>query len=163
MDNFDSILNVSAVNTNDKTSVFAAESKENRNHCYDMSEKMTEKIASDSNAFQIFLDVQSRFDRYTANNALLITAQNPEAQKLGNYGYWREQGAYVKRQEKNNPIFILEPGKEYTRDDGSIGTYYNAKKLYDISQTTLQEKPQQNAITEKKLLKKAIMILFPMR
>lgn len=75
MDNFDSILNVSAVNTNDKTSVFAAESKENRNHCYDMSEKMTEKIASDSNAFQIFLDVQSRFDRYTANNALLITAQ----------------------------------------------------------------------------------------
>ena len=126
MDNFDSILNVNAVNTNDKTSVFAAESKENRNRCYDMSEHMTEKVAADAKSLQTFLDVQSRFDRYTANNALLITAQNPEAQKLGDYGYWREQGAYIKRQEKNNPIFILEPGKEYTRDDGSIGTYYNA-------------------------------------
>lgn len=157
MDNFDSILNVNAVNTNDKTSVFAAESKENRNRCYDMSEHMTEKVAADAKSLQTFLDVQSRFDRYTANNALLITAQNPEAQKLGNYGYWREQGAYVKRQEKNNPIFILEPGKEYTRDDGSIGTYYNAKKLYDISQTTLQEKPQQNASIDEKLLIRALI------
>lgn len=157
MDNFDSILNVNAVNTNDKTSVFAAESKENRNRCYDMSEHMTEKVAADAKSLQTFLDVQSRFDRYTANNALLITAQNPEAQKLGDYGYWREQGAYIKRQEKNNPIFILEPGKEYTRDDGSIGTYYNAKKLYDISQTTLQEKPQQNASIDEKLLIRALI------
>ncbi len=122
-----------------------------------MSEHMTEKVAADAKSLQTFLDVQSRFDRYTANNALLITAQNPEAQKLGDYGYWREQGAYVKRQEKNNPIFILEPGKEYTRDDGSIGTYYNAKKLYDISQTTLQEKPQQNASIDEKLLIRALI------
>lgn len=157
MNDFDSILNVSAVNEEDKTSVFAAESKENRNRCYDMSEQMTEKVASDSNVLQTFLDVQSRFDRYTANNALLITAQNPEAQKLGDYGYWREQGAYIKRQEKNNPIFILEPGKEYTRDDGSVGTYYNAKKLYDISQTTLQEKPQQNVNIDEKLLVRALI------
>ncbi len=157
MNNLDSILNVNAVDVNDKTSVFAAESKENRNRCYDMSEQMTEKVASDSNALQTFLDVQSRFDRYTANNALLITAQNPEAQKLGDYGYWREQGAYIKRQEKNNPIFILEPGKEYTRDDGSVGTYYNAKKLYDISQTTLQEKPQQNVNIDEKLLVRALI------
>ena len=30
----------------------------------------------------------------------------------------------------------MEPGKEYEREDGSTGTYYNAKKVYDISQTT---------------------------
>ena len=52
MDNFDSILNVNAVNTNDKTSVFAAESKENRNRCYDMSEHMTEKVAADAKSLQ---------------------------------------------------------------------------------------------------------------
>lgn len=157
MNNLDSILNVNAVDVNDKTSVFAAESKENRNRCYDMSEQMTEKVASDSNALQTFLDVQSRFDRYTANNSLLIMAQNSKAQKLSDYGYWREQGTYIKRQEKNNPIFILEPGKEDTRDDGSVGTYYNAKKLYDISQTTLQEKPQQNINIDEKLLVRALI------
>lgn len=61
----------------------------------------------------------------------------PEAQKLGDYSYWRSQGTFVKRQERDKPVLILEPGKEYEREDGSIGTYYNAKKLYEPSQTSL--------------------------
>lgn len=65
------------------------------------------------------------------------------AQKIGDYGYWRDQGAYVKRQERNNPILIMEPGKEYEREDGSTGTYYNAKKVYDISQTNARDRLQQ--------------------
>ena len=100
-------------------------------------------VATDGQTFQQYLDVQSRFDRYTANNALLIMAQNPDAQKIGDYGYWRDQGAYVKRQERGNPILIMEPGKEYERDDGTTGTYYNAKKVYDISQTNARDKIQQ--------------------
>lgn len=146
MSNFDSLLNVSAVPQDDKTAMFIAESKNNRNRCYELAEQMTAAVATDSQTFQNYLDVQSKFDRYTANNALLILAQRPEAQKLGDYGYWRDQGAYVKRHEKKSPILILEPGKEYEREDGSIGTYYNAKKLYDISQTTMKEmaQPQEN-------------------
>ena len=108
-----------------------------------MSEQMTAAVATDGQSFQQYLDVQSRFDRYTANNALLIMAQKPEAQKIGDYGYWRDQGAYVKRQERNSPILIMEPGKEYEREDGSTGTYYNAKKVYYISQTTAGGKIQQ--------------------
>ena len=73
----------------------------------------------------------------------LAMAQKPEAQKIGDYGYWRDQGAYVKRQERNNPILIMEPGKEYEREDGSTGTYYNAKKVYDISQTNARDRLQQ--------------------
>ncbi len=34
---------------------------------------------------------------------------------------------------------ILEPGKTYKREDGTVGNYYNAKKLYDISQTTMSD------------------------
>ena len=49
----------------------------------------------------------------------------------------------MKRQERNSPILIMEPGKEYEREDGSTGTYYNAKKVYDISQTTAGGKIQQ--------------------
>ena len=139
----DSLLNVSAVPQDDRVAAFIAESKNNRSRCYEMSEQMTAAVATDGQSFQQYLDVQSRFDRYTANNALLIMAQKPEAQKIGDYGYWRDQGAYVKRQERNNPILIMEPGKEYEREDGSTGTYYNAKKVYDISQTTAGGKIQQ--------------------
>lgn len=152
--NFDSLLNVSAVPQDDKKAAFIAESKNNRNRCYELSEQITAEVATDSGAFQQYLDIQSRFDRYTANNALLIMAQRPDAQKLGDYGYWRNQGAYVKRMEKKNPVLILEPGKEYEREDGSIGTYYNAKKLYDISQTNMREKePVQEQTDERQLIR----------
>ena len=146
MDNnfsLDSLLNVSAVPQDDRVAAFIAESKNNRSRCYEMSEQMTAAVATDGQTFKQYLDVQSRFDRYTANNALLIMAQKPEAQKIGDYGYWRDQGAYVKRQERNNPILIMEPGKEYEREDGSTGTYYNAKKVYDISQTNARDRLQQ--------------------
>lgn len=154
----DSLLNVSAVPQDDRVAAFIAESKNNRSRCYEMSEQITAAVATDGQAFQQYLDVQSRFDRYTANNALLIMAQNPDAQKIGDYGYWRDQGAYVKRQERNNPILIMEPGKEYEREDGSTGTYYNAKKVYDISQTTAGDKIQQTQteITDTQLVRAVV-------
>ena len=152
--NLDAILNVSAVPQDDRVAAFIAESKNNRSRCYELSEQTTAAVATDSGAFQQYLDVQSRFDRYTANNALLIMAQNPDAQKLGDYGYWKDQGAYVKRMERKHPVLILEPGKEFEREDGSIGTYYNAKKLYDISQTTIKDKTQpQETVDEKQLIR----------
>ena len=108
-------------------------------------EQMTEEVATNAETFRQYLDTQSRFDRYTANNVLLIMAQRPDAQRLGDYGYWRDQGAFVRRSERRNPVLIMEPGKEYERDDGSIGQYYNAKKVYDITQTNMrvQEEPEQ--------------------
>lgn len=156
--NFDNLLNVSAVPQDDEKAAFIAESKNNRNRCYEMSAEMTEEVATDSEAFKQYLDLQSHFDRYTANNVLLIMAQNPEAQKIGDYGYWRDQGAFVKRQERNNPILILEPGKEYEREDGSIGTYYNPKKLYDITQTSFRDKIQapKEAITDNQLVRAVV-------
>lgn len=153
--NFDSILNVSAVPQDDRKAAFIAESKNNRNRCYEMSGQMTEAVAADGQAFQKYLDLQSKFDRYTANNTLLIMAQKPDAEKIGDYGYWKDQGAYVKRQERGKPILIMEPGKEYERDDKTIGTYYNAKKVFDISQTTMDKKiqPPSEEITDKQLLR----------
>lgn len=155
--NFDSMLNVSAVPQDDKKAAFIAESRNNRNRCYELSEQVTAEVATDSGRFQQYLDVQAKFDRYTANNALLILAQRPEAQKLGDYGYWREQGAYVKRTERQNPVLILEPGKEYEREDGSIGTYYNAKKLYDISQTSMKGLEQTQEKVGERLLIRALI------
>ena len=39
--NFDSMLNVSAVPQDDRTAAFIAESKNNRNRCYELSEQIT--------------------------------------------------------------------------------------------------------------------------
>ena len=60
----------------------------------------------------------------------------------------------MKRMERQNPILIMEPGKTYEREDGSIGTYYNAKKLYDISQTTMTDKTvKENQYDERSLIR----------
>jgi len=156
MNNFDDMLNV-PVYQDEKTAAFVAQSKENRTRCYEMADQTVMEIAGDGGSFQIYLDVQSRFDRYSVNNALLIMAQNPEATKLGDYGHWREQGVYVQRAEKQNPILILEPGKEYTREDGSTGQYYNAKKIYDIAQTTTKDKNQPSVTHDEKLVIRALI------
>lgn len=155
--NFDSLLNVSAVPQDDEKAAFIAKSKNNRSRCYEMSGQITERVATDSGAFQQYLDIQSRFSHYTANNALLIMAQRPDAQRLGDYGYWRDQGVYVKRMEKDNPVLIMEPGKEYEREDGSIGTYYNAKEVYDISQTRIRTQELQKEQPDKRLLIRALV------
>ena len=114
MDNsFDSLLNASAVPQDEKVQAFLAQSKNNRNRCYELSEQVTAQVATDGKMLQKYLDVQSTFDRYATNNALLILAQRPDAQKLGDYGYWRDHGFYLKRMERQNPVLILEPGKTY--------------------------------------------------
>ena len=37
-------------------------------------------------------------------------------------------------------VTILEPGKEYQRDDGSKAVGYNAKIVYDVSQTSAKDR-----------------------
>ena len=87
----DSLLNVSAVPQDDRVAAFIAESKNNRSRCYEMSEQMTAAVATDGQAFQQYLDVQSRFDRYTANNALLI--YGAEAGGAEDWRLWLLEGS----------------------------------------------------------------------
>ena len=162
MDNsFDSLLNASAVPQDEKVQAFIAESRNNRNRCYELSEQVTAQVATDGKMLQKYLDVQSTFDRYTTNNALLILAQRPDAQKLSDYGYWRDHGFYLKRMERQNPVLILEPGKTYKREDGTVGNYYNAKKLYDISQTTMSDTTIQKSEYEEHDLIRALVSTPP--
>ena len=77
--------------------------------------------------------MQSRFSRYTPTNALLILAQMPEAIQLKDFDGWKEAGVSVQRKPKS--VKILEPGKEYDREDGTRGTSFEVKRVYDVSQT----------------------------
>lgn len=160
MNNFDDILNTpgqSVPQDNGGKQPWQIEAEENKQSAYAMIDKTLTEFSEGGGNLQSYLDVQSKFDRYSARNALLIMEQKPDAIKIGDYGYWKDQGVFVKKQERSNPILILEPGNEYTREDGSVGQYYNAKKLYDITQTTTREKSQPTVNRDERLLLKALI------
>lgn len=91
------------------------------------------EISKDGEKFREFLDVQARFDRYSPTNALLIYAQMPEATQLKDFDGWKDAGVSVQRKAKS--VKILEPGKEYDREDGTRGTSFEVKRVFDVSQT----------------------------
>jgi hypothetical protein len=126
-----------------------------RDEVYALIDKTAEDICTDGDKFKNYLDVQSRFDRYSAGNALLILAQKSNATRLGDYDYWRDRDTNVKKHQSG--ISILEPGEEYTREDGSTGISYNVKKVFDISQTNTKEKAQQSVSHDNRLLLKALI------
>lgn len=121
--------------TPEEIQAFVNESKENRQNCYKMADEMALKIADNPEDLKLYLDKQATFPRYSVNNVLLLAQQCPEATQVGDLRYWREKKVYIKNSEFADPILILEPGDEFRREDGSTGTYYNAKKVYDVSQT----------------------------
>ena len=130
---------------------WAAQKQEQRKAAYELIDTTCEKMMADGGTFQQYLDVQGHFDRYSVNNAILVSAQMPEATQLKDYGSWKQSRAYVDRDAQK--ITILEPGKEYEREDGSKAVGYNAKVVYDISQTSAKDRQQpQEAKTMRELV-----------
>ena len=114
--------------------------QQERQEVYDLMDKMANEIKSDVNKYKQYLDVQGRLDKYSVGNALVITATLPTATQLKEFNDWKEVGAFIKKGE--NGIKILEPGDSFTRADGTSGISYNVKKMFDISQTTSNQKPK---------------------
>ena len=119
---------------------WAAQKQEQRKAAYELIDTTCQKMMADGGVFQQYLDVQGHFDRYSVNNAILVSAQMPEATQLKDYGSWKQSRAYVDKDAQK--VTILEPGKEYEREDGSKAVGYNAKIVYDISQTTAKDRQQ---------------------
>lgn len=150
-------FNSSAQKEEQKRQAFKKESQENREKCRELSKRMAERVAGNGSVLKKFLDTQTIFERYTPNNVLLIMAQRPDAKKLGEYNYWKEKGIWINKEELKNTILILEPGKEYVKKDGSHGKYYNAKKVYDISQTAAKDQEPAAAEYDARALIKALV------
>lgn len=119
---------------------WAAQKQAQRQEAYELIDATCSQMMSDGGAFQQYLDVQGRFDRYSVNNAILVSAQMPEATQLRDYSSWKQSRVYVNKNAQK--VTILEPGKEYERDDGSKAVGYNAKVVYDISQTSAKDRQQ---------------------
>lgn len=129
--------------------------QEQRETVYTMIDDMAKTVAQDGTAFQKYLDIQSRFDRYSVANALLILAQKPNATRIADFDTWKEQGTYIRKNESG--FYILEPGEEYQRDDGTIGISYNLKKMFDISQTGNNRKQEMPTYPDDRTRIKALM------
>lgn len=117
-----------------------AAKQEQRKEAYELIDTTCQEMMADGGAFQQYLDVQGHFDRYSVNNAILVSAQMPEATQLKDYGSWKQSRVYVDKDAQK--VTILEPGKEYQRDDGSKAVGYNAKEVYDVSQTSAKDRQQ---------------------
>jgi hypothetical protein len=117
---------------------WAAEKQAERKGAYELADTMCDKMMKSSDLFQKYLEVQGRFDLYSVTNAVLVTAQMPEATQLKDYKNWKQNRVYLDKNAQK--VMILEPGKEYLRDDGTTAVSYNAKAVYDISQTTAKDR-----------------------
>ena len=119
---------------------WAAQKQEQRKEAYELIDNTCSEMMANGNSFRQYLDVQGHFDRYSVNNAILVSAQMPEATQLKDYGSWKQSRVYVDKDAQK--VTILEPGKEYQRDDGSKAVGYNAKIVYDVSQTSAKDRQQ---------------------
>ena len=162
MANYDDIFNASAQKgTEDKSFVsfnkeeWAAQKKQERESAFAMIDVTAQRMANDGGLFQSYLDVQARFDRYSVGNAVLITAQKADATQLSDFKGWKNNGVFIKKGESG--IVLLEPGEEYTKEDGTVGVSYNSKKVFDISQTTAKVKDRPAMKQDERLLLKAII------
>lgn len=143
------------------TEAWAARKKEEREAVYGMIDEALTVMRGEGAVFQTYLDVQARFDRYTVNNAILIAAQMPEATRLADFETWKKEGLHILQGEE--AISILEPGKEYERDDGSVGVFYNVKRVFDVSQTNARKQREPTVARDDRLLLKALMNNAPCR
>ena len=140
MNNYDDLFNDNEkINDNNKKTPFDKDAwiekkKQERAEAYELLDTATDEIAKDAEKFRDYLNTQAQFDRYSVSNALLIAFQHPGATKIADFTTWKEDDVSVNKGEK--AITILEPGSEFTREDGTTGFSINVKKVFDISQTS---------------------------
>ena len=133
--------------------------KAERVQAFETIDQMASLMTVAGEHVQEYLELQSRFPRYSVGNILLLSAQKPDATRIGDFKFWKESGAFIKQGETG--IVILEPGNEYTKDDGSVSVAYNAKRVFDISQTTAKLPNEPQVHRDERLLIKALIYNAP--
>lgn len=130
---------------------FAERMAEKKNQCYAMIDDACLNSVSSVDNLRQFLNVQSRFDKYSLNNALLIFAQKPDAVKVKDFDTWKKDDTSIKKGAKS--FMILEPSP-YKGTDGKMHRGYNAKNVFDISDVEASEDaiPQPKSYEQKQLV-----------
>lgn len=111
---------------------YAAKKKAEKEAIYQLLANTASEVVQSPEKFKAYLDVQSRMDRYTANNALLMYKQFPQASQIKEFDDWAAEGVKV---NKGSKTFIILDPYEYTKKDGTVGIDFNLKRVLDVSQT----------------------------
>ena len=162
MSNFDEILNqgkkketdVQVSESTDKKDKkeWADEQKRKRDSLFEMIEAVCPTIVSSTEEMSEFLTVQSRFEKYSLNNNILIYAQKSDATKIKDFKGWKEEGGSVKKGSKG--FMILEP-TSYTKD-GEKRIAFNPKTMFDASDVA-GITPGQTVAYDKSMLIRALV------
>jgi hypothetical protein len=160
MNNYDDLFTANGEKKESKTErpfnkeEWAAKKQQERAEAFEMLDKATEEAVANPETFRDYLLIQSRFGKYSVSNALLISYQNNEATYLADFETWKEKGVFVQKGERG--ITLLEPGNEFTREDGTTGFSINVKKVFDISQTNSERSYSRRTPDERRVLKALI-------
>ena len=119
------------------------EQNRKRNEAYKKIDDMSFKLSKDGNLFTQYLNILSRFEKYSVGNCMLILETEPNAMQIKEKQDWIDRGYELIQDEKS--ITILEPNKA----NGKV--YYNPKEEYDISQTNAPI-PEEREYTDKDIL-----------
>lgn len=160
MNNYDDLFTANGEKKESKTErpfdkeEWAAKKQQERTEAFEMLDAATEEAVANPETFRDYLLIQSRFGKYSVSNALLISYQNNEATYLADFETWKEKGVFVQKGER--AITLLEPGNEFTREDGSTGFSINVKKVFDISQTNSERSYSRRTPDERRVIKALI-------
>lgn len=119
------------------------EQNRKRNEVYKKIEDMSFKILKNGDMFEQYLNVLSRFEKYSVGNCMLILETEPNAIQIKERQDWIDRGYELTPNAKS--MIILEPNKA----NGKV--YYNPKEEYDISQTNAPI-PQEIEYTDRDIL-----------
>ena len=138
---------------------WAEKKQAERQEVYELADATTQEVAADGDKYKSFLDVKSRLIHYSATNALLVLAQKPLATQLRGFESWKSEGVSIKRNESH--IKILEAGDNYKRPEGSIGTSWNVKRVFDVSQTNSRQRQRPTPQVDDRQLLQALIQKSP--
>lgn len=119
------------------------EQNKKRNETYKIIDDMSFKILKDDQSFRQYLNILSRFEKYSVANCLLILEAEPNATQIKEKQEWIDKGYDIIKNAKS--IIILEPNKVNDK------VYYNPKEEYDISQTNAPI-PEEKIYTDREIL-----------
>ena len=135
-------------NWQEKKSDWKKQQNNDRQSIYDSMDRMATIVSNDSQKFRQYLEIQSRFSKYSVGNCLVILEKAPNSTKIKDESSWNEIGIELISNAKS--IKILEPNKANNK------IYYNPKKVYDITQTNAPKKEELKNYDDRKLLEAII-------
>lgn len=142
MDIIDDLLGTEPNNNKQYNNKWKEQNKK-RNEAYKKMDNMALKIIKDGNYFEQYLNILSRFEKYSVGNCLLILEKEPNAVQIKSKEDWQEKG--YDTIEGANAITILEPYEEKGKK------YYNPKEEYDVTQTNAPI-PEEKSYTNREIL-----------